>query len=282
MEDNKTKDQEPSWQQVIFGLGQLYINVHQKIYDFINSPEIKDGIIKVLEFTQKLALYTQQQKDQMKNMSLEGWFPSVVTFMSIAEPDENFDSYMERCLLENLDQIKDLLFFKHPDRKLILEEAFKLFKEERYLAAIPLFISQIDGLSEDKNHSPFFSMDPKVDRKKLKKLDKDDPKVLKSASFPKVLMYAFSNKIEGIDPRCIEFYREVIENAATSFISDRTPKVDLSDNKKILNRNGIMHGHKDFVGYGTKINALKVISLLLFVDHMLSLIESNENISDDE
>ena len=282
MENNKIKDQEISWLQILAGLGQLYVTAHQKIYDFVNTPEVKDGIIKVLEFTQKLAIYTQQQKDQMKIMSLEGWFPSVVTFMTLAEPDENFDSYMERCLIGELDQIEDLLYFKHPERKLIMEEAFKLFKEERYIAAIPLFISQLDGLSEDKNHSPFFSMDPKVDRKKFKNLDKDDPMILKSASFPKVLKHAFSTKIEGVDPKHIEFYREVIENAATSFISDRTPKVDLSDNKKILNRNGIMHGHKDFVAYGTRINALKVISLLLFVDHMLSLIEENESMGSDE
>jgi hypothetical protein len=282
MNDKKVKESTPEWLQVLAGIGQLYITAYQKINDFINTPEIKDGIIEVLKFRQKILIYTQQQKEQMKNMSQEGWFPSVVTFMTLAKSDENFDSYMERCLVDKLNQIEDLLYSKHPDRKLILEEAFRLFKEERYLAAIPLFISQLDGLSEDKDHSPFFSMDPKADWKKLKKLDKDDPKILKSASFPKVLRYALSNKIEGIDPKCIEFYREVIENAATSFISDRTPKVDLSDNKKILNRNGIMHGHKDFVGYGTRINALKVISLLLFVDHMLSLIESNENISDDE
>ena len=279
MEDNKTKDQEPSWQQVIFGLGQLYINVHQKIYDFINTPEIKDGIIKVLEFTQKLALYTQQKKDQMKNMSLEGWFPSAATFLTHIEDDEDIDSYMERCIVGQLDEIEELLYEHHPERKIILEEAFRLFKEERYIAAIPLFISQLDGLSEDKNYSPFFSTDPKVDFKKLKH---GDPRKIRAQSFPKVLKHALENSIEEIDPELLDFYSEVIVNAASTFIADRTPNVDLTDSKKILNSNGIMHGHKDFVGYGTKINALKVISLLLFVDHMLSLIESNENISDDE
>ncbi|WP_062034557.1 hypothetical protein [Acinetobacter sp. BMW17] len=270
MEDNKTKDQEPSWQQVMFGLGQLYINVHQKIYDFINTPEIKDGIIKVLEFTQKLALYTQQKKDQMKNMSLEGWFPSAATFLTHIEDGEDFDSYMERCIVGQLDEIEELLYEHHPERKIILEEAFRLFKEERYIAAIPLFISQLDGLSEDKNYSPFFSKDPKVDFKNLKH---GDPRKIRAQSFPKVLKHALENSIEEIDPELLDFYSEVIVNAASTFIADRTPNVDLTDSKKVLNRNGIMHGHKDFVAYGTRINTLKVISLLLFVDHILGLIE---------
>ena len=66
MEDNKTKDQEPSWLQILGGLAQLYVTAHQKIYEFVNIPEIKDGIVELLEFTHKLDIYTQKQKEQMK------------------------------------------------------------------------------------------------------------------------------------------------------------------------------------------------------------------------
>lgn len=274
MDDNKAKDQAPDWLRMLSGLGAVYLKAHSVIYNIINTPEVRIGVKKFLNFSEKLVAYTIHQKELMKNMSADGWFPSAATFLTHIEDGEDFDSYMERCIVEQLEGIEELLYEHHPERRIILEEAFRLFKEERYIAAIPLFISQLDGLSEDKNYSPFFSMDPKVNVKRLKE---DDPKKLRAKSFPKVLKHALDNSIEGIDPRLLGFYNEVIINAASTFIADRTPDVDLTDSKRILNRNGIMHGHKDFVGYGTRTNTLKIISLLLFVDHILGLIDKTKD-----
>lgn len=274
MEDNKTKGQMPDWIRILAGLGSAYVKAHTAIRNIINTPEVKGGIIKFLEFSEKLAEYTIRQQELMKTMSAEGWFPSAATFLTYIQDDEDIDSYMERCIVGQLDGIEELLYENYPARKIILEEAFRLFKEERYIAAIPLFISQLDGLSEDKNYSPFFSMDPKIDSRKLKD---GDPRKLRAQSFPKILKHALDDSIEGIDSKSLTFYREVIVNAASTFIADRTPNVDITDSKKILNRNGIMHGHKDFITYGTRINTLKVISLLLFVDHILSLIDKTED-----
>lgn len=273
MDDNKPKDVVNDWMRISSGLRLGVTKAYLGIYHTLNTPEVKTQIQKIINFSEKLAAYTTHQKELMKNMSAEGWFPSVATFLIHIEDGENFDSYMERCIVEQLDEIEELLYERYPERKIILKEAFCLFKEERYIAAIPLFISQLDGLSEDKNYSPFFSMDPKVNAKKLKE---DDPKKIRAKSFPKVLKHALDNSIEGIDSRLLLFYNEVIINAASTFIADRTPDVDLSDSKRILNRNGIMHGHKDFVGYGTRINTLKIISLLLFVDCILSLIDKTK------
>ena len=39
-----------------------------------------------------------------------------------------------------------------------------------------------------------------------------------------------------------------------------------------LNRHGILHGHVEFLEYADRKNCLKIISLILFVDHILSLI----------
>lgn len=274
MGDNKDKDQATDWKSVLYGLGALYLKANSALDNFVNTPEVRSWIEKFLNISKKIVAYTIRQKELMKNMSADGWFPSTATFLIHIEDGEDFDTYMERCIVDQLAEIEELLYEHYPERKEILEEAFHLFKEERYIAAIPLFISQLDGLSEDKNYSPFFSMDPKVDVKKLKQ---DDPQKLRAQSFPKVLQHALNNSIEGIDPKLLSFYNEVIINAASTFIADRTPKVDLSDSKRILNRNGIMHGHKDFVGYGTRTNTLKIISLLLFVDHILSLITTTPN-----
>ncbi|WP_228275315.1 hypothetical protein [Acinetobacter sp. TUM15383] len=73
----------------------------------------------------------------------------------------------------------------------------------------------------------------------------------------------------------ITYYEEVIENACDSFILKNTNSVDTDNPINILNRHGILHGHENFLNYGDKRNCLKIISLFLFVDHILSLLDEN-------
>lgn len=268
MSENNSFNNKQVLLDAVRAAGHKYADTFLKIQAYFNKPEVQSYLANMADSLKKLTEFTQHQKKLMAEMSKYGWFPSTVTFLNKIEENESFDSFMERCIVGELDDLEDLLYSNHPQRKIIIQEAFKLFKEERYIAAIPLFISQIDGLGEDRNLTPFFSDDPKVDFKSVR----DESKKIRAAKLPKLLKHALDNKIEDINPKTFEFYREVIENAATSFILDRTPKVDISQKMKILNRNGIMHGHKDFLSYGTRTNALKVISLLLFVDHILGFI----------
>ena len=259
-------------------LKNIQLSVGDFIREFIHKAKHEERLSEFKDFENKIysevKLHNEKRrKDLMRDMSAKGWFPSPVIFWKKIKDNEDIDSYMERCLTGEIRKITQTFYSRHPNRKIILEEAFKLFGEERYIAAIPLFISQIDGLSEDKNHAPFFSNDPKVD---VRKLNDGDPRKFTAVHFPKFLGHVLNNSVEEVDPKQIEYYADVIANAASTFIADRTPKVDITNEIKILNRNGIMHGHKDFLSYGTRINALKVISLLLFVDHILILIHGDQ------
>lgn len=265
----QSENNKPNWFEVLQKANERYAHTIGKIQNFFNNPVVQNNINKMVNFFTKLAEFTEHQKKLMGEMSKYGWFPSTIIFLVSMNEDESIDKYMERCIVDRLDELEELLYSSHPTRKEIMEEAFRLFKEERYIAAIPLFISQIDGLGEDKNLTPFFSSDPNVDFKKIK----TDEERMRAAKLPNLLRHALENNIKGLDARALGFYSEVINNAASSFILDRTPKVDTSQEINILNRNGIMHGHKDFLSYGTRINTLKVISLLLFVDHILNLIQ---------
>ncbi|WP_336034733.1 hypothetical protein [Acinetobacter bereziniae] len=264
-------------------LDQFFKNVSavaQNISDFLQRDEVKllasklvSGLHQFGEIIQKFYSYSQDQKKMYIEMSQYGWFPSYLTFKTPAYEGETVDSYMERCLIDNLDDVKQLIIESYPHRMHIFEEAFKLFDEERYIAAIPLFLSQLDGLSVEYGLSPFFTNTKNsVSKSEIKGLS--DEEKLKLDKFPIYLKKALENKLLGENQELISYYQEVIVNASTSFIGENTKNLDMNNSINKLNRHGILHGHVDFLEYADKRNCLKVISLILFVDHILSLIEN--------
>lgn len=251
----------------------------QEVQDFLNRDEVKTFAIKVIsgmqllgEFTQKFYTYSQDQKKMYIEMSKFGWFPSYITFKTPVLEGETADNYMERCLTENYEDIKSIILESYPNRKYILDEAFNLFEENRYIAAIPLFISQLDGLSAEYGLSPYFTNTnlPKSQRRNL-----SEDQLFKLEKFPIYLKEALKNELLGQSQEIISYYEEVIENACNSFILKNTNSVDTDNPINILNRHGILHGHESFLDYGNKRNCLKIISLFLFVDHILSLLDKN-------
>ncbi|WP_253202494.1 hypothetical protein [Acinetobacter nosocomialis] len=99
--------------------------------------------------------------------------------------------------------------------------------------------------------------------------------MLKFEKFPIYLKKSLENKLLGQSQEIVSYYEEVIENACDSFILKNTNSVDTDNPINILNRHGILHGHENFLNYGDKRNCLKIISLFLFVDHILSLLDEN-------
>ncbi|WP_049066616.1 MULTISPECIES: hypothetical protein [Acinetobacter] len=251
----------------------------QEAQDFLNRDEVKifakkvaSGIQRFGEFAQNFYTYSQDQKKMYIEMSKFGWFPSYITFKTPVLEGETADDYMERCLTDNHDDIKTIILESYPNRKHILDEAFNLFEEGRYIAAIPLFISQLDGLSAEYGLSPYFT-NTKLSRSERKKLSGDQ--LLKFEKFPIYLKKSLENKLLGQSQEIVSYYEEVIENACDSFILKNTNSVDTDNPINILNRHGILHGHENFLNYGDKRNCLKIISLFLFVDHILSLLDEN-------
>ncbi|WP_343682816.1 hypothetical protein [Acinetobacter baylyi] len=234
--------------------------------------KVAKGIQLLGEFSQNFYTYSQYQKKMYIEMSKFGWFPSYVTFKTPVIEGETADDYMERCLTKNYDDIRSFISESYPNRKHILDEAFNLFKEDRYTAAIPLFISQLDGLSAEYGLSPYFA-NIKLSKPEKRKLT--DDQLLKLEKFPIYLKKSLENRLLGQSQAIISFYEEVIGNACDSFISKNTNSIDTDNLINILNRHGILHGHENFLNYGNKINCLKIISLFLFVDHILSLLDEN-------
>lgn len=236
------------------------------------ANNVKLKLQKLGEFAYKFYTYSQHQKKMYIEMSLFGWFPSYITFTKPVLDGETADDYMDRCLTQNYDDIKDIIIESYPHRKHIFEEAFKLYEEGRFISSIPLFLSQLDGLSAEYGLSPFFT-NTKLSNAEKKNLSADEQ--LKLDKFPIFLKKALEQKLLGQSQEIISYYEEVISNACDSFIGKNTEKLDLNNPINSLNRHGILHGHIEFLQYADRKNCLKIISLILFVDHMLKLLYGN-------
>lgn len=239
------------------------------ILNYLNKPEVKEGIREFGATFKRLAAYTANQKELMKTMSERGWYPSLYVFTTSKNDSENLDEYMKRCLDLRLDSFLVELIECYPKREKIFREAFELFKLGRHIACIPLFITQIDGISEDNGFSPYFA-DNSVDKSKYK--DPNDEVRIKALKLPKYLDAIIEGKIADVDSGLITFYKDVIRNAADSYIIWNTKKANKSKVENPLNRHGIMHGHIDFLDYGDPINSYKIISLLYFVHEITQAI----------
>ena len=151
--------------------------------------------------------------------------------------DEDPDSQILEGVSRNYREIRDQLLSNHENRKHILESAFTLHESENYIASIPLFLSQADGIFEElvsKNDQGFFGRSKK--KVKRAQIIENLKKELESGEFIVSLAY-FENDID-------------CRSSAT---------------QDSFNRNGIMHGLLDFMDYGTRVNSFKAMLVTSYV-----------------
>ncbi|WP_394650904.1 hypothetical protein [uncultured Acinetobacter sp.] len=242
----------------------------QKLDTLINSDETKtfaESIVATFEKFEKFSsnqdvihclcaflTLPEKRKQMIVNMSKVGWFPFELTFQSIPHDNQTIDDYMCKIIQNSFKEIKEKIISKYPNRKHILEVAFDLIQDENDIAAIPLILSQIDGISHDNQGIYYFTG-----------FDSKFPKMLKE-------------KAQSWDEFQYNLFKEIIDKAHKNFISDRFEDIKSGINEiNILNRNGILHGDKDFLDYSKKPNVYKVLSLLLYVDWMSELIDLENN-----
>ena len=205
-----------------------------------------------------------------------GWFPSSITLRHKHDLDETIDEFMEKCITgDYYDQIKyDCIMERYPNRKEIFQEAFRLFEEEKYVACIPLFLSQVDGIIMDAGLKGFF-----LGQSKLKQGFTQDS--LKYLEYLKIYMIESGHVQPEEKARAwiLSLYGSVIEGADKLSISKESSKID-AKTVGYFNRHAILHGNIDYIKYGTKQNALKSISLLLFIAQTLDIINKNKSAVD--
>lgn len=179
-----------------------------------------------------------------KKSAENGWFPN--WFMSfefeqeVLKGKDELDDYMTKQIKSTLSEIHGKLTELYPDRKHILDAAFQLHNSQNYIASIPLFLSQTDGICAQKIGSYLFT--------------EHDSRIIKI----KYIIEKSPNKSIILAP--------LLQN--TQFgASIRMNKKELKD--KAPNRGGILHGSRKHLDYGTETNSLKCISLLAYLANML-------------
>lgn len=181
------------------------------------------------------------RKEDVTVMADNGWYPNWYTFSYYPEsPISSMDELMERHLEENWDDITAEILKHCSKRKHILENAFELHKKGNYVASIPLFFAQADGICSEVLKSFLFTGN-ETQEKLNELIEKGE---IEANMFTDIFLEPFK-----------------LKNHHNSGIS----KSSLAAKSKAPNRNGILHGHRKHLDYGTKINSLKAFSLLSFI-----------------
>lgn len=226
----------------------------RKANDFLKQPHVQNFLLKLVNLPEKRKIAVQEMSDR-------GWFPNKYCFFNYPDEDQSIDDFMSSITNDKYQMIKSDTLESFPDRELILTNAFELYEKKNYIACIPLFLTQIDGICDDSGLNHYFT-DKYVGNKK----DKGKPEFKKFPIYVKELMGK-----QDIDEDVKDFFNVIVEKADKAFISLSTHKIDEINELTILNRHGILHGLKEFSEYGTEINAKKVLSLMCYIILMIEL-----------
>ena len=145
---------------------------------------------------------------------------------------------------EELDLVEKRVISRNPSRKPLLEEAFENHRNQRYYSSIVLLLTQIDGLCYDETERLYFKNNRILQRSNIYKPEVEE-EITKKQKFI----------IEGF---------EIPLNQSTG-INEHTDNISKFPIR--LNRHEILHGI-DY-GFGTKINSLKIISFLNYINDIV-------------
>ncbi|PKL35630.1 MAG: hypothetical protein CVV44_19045 [Spirochaetae bacterium HGW-Spirochaetae-1] len=185
--------------------------------------------------------WQEQEKQNVAKMAESGWFPNWYTFYfepgnEITDIDELMTLHLNDCWAEVTAEIIKLC----PNREHVLRAAIKLHEEKNYIASVPLFISQADGIFCEEIKTFLFAGDkPKEVLENMLETGE-----LQRGFFEDILLEPYMLKTQ---------------------FSEGVRKSSSNDKKKAPNRNGILHGHRKHLDYDNELNSLKSFSLLAFV-----------------
>jgi hypothetical protein len=151
---------------------------------------------------------------------------------------ERLDEYLSDYYNIKIIKIEDDLKSKYPKRSAIISEAFYVHRNKLFHSSICLFITIIDGICDDVLDAKFF------------KNIKDLPEI-------KV-------KLEEKKFKYSDFLLAPIKNKGAINAWEK----ELDKYPIRLNRHEIIHGTD--INYGNEINSLKIISMLSYIDYILT------------
>jgi len=217
---------------------------------FSKTFTIPDSFETVLEplaqLVEAIKTLPERQRSIWTEAANYGWYINWYTPIPLgwrkAEGSAALDARMIAHLEHDWDKIKSSILLSHPEREEILSCAFELHKEGRYIASIPLFLAQTDGICAQRLGAHLFT-------------DNEER----------------SQRIAGLQACENDFVVILLEILGLKTQFSAGIKKSRPRHKKLApNRNGILHGSRKHLDYGTELNSFKAFSLLAFVTFTLS------------
>lgn len=245
MQQNLQKAMAPivEFQKTFEHIGKIYASI----------PKFENPLLEKLEIFQRigesLKLYAENTPEYLLLIAQYGWFieldsrlnfPSEVAFELHNENIDCANDLMKNYYSENIERIFEELKQRHSDRTELLNQILLSYRNENYLVMIPCVLAQVDGICFDFTRKKFF-------------IKEKDNKYL-----PEI-----SSELEKSSDNFLSIYLSPLQYQTPIMVREK-------DKYKFpckLNRHEIIHGVS--IDYGSKINSLKVISLLKYISDLL-------------
>ena len=193
-----------------------------------------------------LEAYPEKMREGLVAMSQSGWY--LDHDMGMSEPlrfkqasDEGREAAAEAEMVKHFEErtagIRAELIQAYPHRRAIFDAAFDAHLSGQYLVSIPVLLAQVDGICFDVANAHFFMRGERS----------------------KVLAHA----VEFAGSQIARAFLAPLESEMTIALSEKARPQGFTG----LNRHMVLHGES--LGYGTKENGLRAISLLNYMSQSL-------------
>lgn len=231
----------------LLNIKQSFENIN-KIYTsipLIENPfsEQMDNFKKIGE---RIKEYAENTPFHILLLAKNGWFIdidncelSLPEYLANKIMDGDLDStdeYLTNYYHDNINSIFETLMHRHSDRKNILSQILNSYYTENFYLLIPTLLTQVDGICFDFTKKKFFIKDNY------------------NRYLPQV-----TAELEKTADHFLSLYLSPFQNHIPISVSEKY----IQQFPCHLNRHEILHGVN--TDYGTKINSLKVISLLKYI-----------------
>jgi len=196
----------------------------------------------------------ERTRNSILAMAEAGWyldpqigFSKITSFQLVLEEEgtEVADTLMMAHFEKRLDAIQASLIDEFPHRKPFFDAAFDAVRRDEHILAVPVLLSQTDGICKDVAGKYFFITEPGKGAVPAR---------------------------PGVAPFMLEQVRSDLSEAFLCMFEEVRP-IGLSEKRRApgfkgLNRHTVLHGED--LNYGTRLNSLKAVSLLNYVAQILS------------
>ena len=245
----------PSFLEVLEAIGKgvyAFGRFLNQLEAYLKRPEVAEKILAFIDNVKKFPSYERKINALLAEY---GWYinwysPFDISSHLVDAMEGNFgklDTVMETHLTEDWGKLTKRILNNYPSRSDILTAAFRLHEEGNYIASIPLFLAQSDGITFKEFNKSVFGKT----RNGEMQIQKTIEQKIENGEIEK----------DGV----LDIYYEALR------IQNDFSRNSSHANKQMApNRHGVLHGLEDHLDYGTKRNSLKAFSLLAYLDSIFN------------